>query len=354
MVKGIPVIVAGVGGVGCSLLRQLTNTRSAIQQRNGIRFDILAVADSRSVLFSQKGLDDTVIQQLIQAKESGQPIPGAESSKELTIVDLLAESRAPGILVDVTAADGMEVPLNAALDNRWGVALANKKPLALPWNEAQRFFNNDHVRHESTVGGGQPVIATMRYLMDVNDRILHIEGQMSGCLGFICGQLERGVLFSDALHAAKDRGYTEPDPREDLGGKDALRKSLILGRMAGWSMEPADIQVESLYPGQLETLSVDDFMQSAASLDADFKRRFANATSDGNTLRYVAEVSDGVGKIGLKAIPKGSPLANLKYVSFQTDLYNEEALMIGGKGAGVEMTAAGVLGDMISLAREVL
>jgi homoserine dehydrogenase len=123
------------------------------------------------------------------------------------------------------------VPLALALD--YGVVLANKKIFAGPWESAQTYFNNPRIRHESTVGGGQPVIATLRYLLDTNDPVSEIEGQLSGTLGFLCQQLDQDVPFSTAVAEAKARGYTEPDPRDDLGGMDVMRKVLILGRMAG-------------------------------------------------------------------------------------------------------------------------
>jgi homoserine dehydrogenase len=247
----------------------------------------------------------------------------------------------------------MERVIDHALEIGCSVVLANKKPLAGPWARAQKYFNHPRLRHESTVGGGQPIIATLRYLLDTNDPIYRLEGQLSGTLGFICGRLDQGALFSQAIAEAKANGYTEPDPREDLGGKDVRRKIMILGRMAGWPLEEADITVESLYPSDLGALSITEFMSAVTVFDEAIRRRVASAAADGNRLRYVAELEEGHGSVGLKAIPASSPLANLKYISFRTGRYNDEPLMIGGKGAGVEMTAAGVLGDMIDLVREV-
>jgi homoserine dehydrogenase len=209
------------------------------------------------------------------------------------------------------------------------------------------------VRHESTVGGGQPIIATLRYLLDTNDPIYQVEGQMSGTLGYICQRMDEGVAFATAVHEAKTNGYTEPDPRDDLGGMDAMRKVLILGRMAGWSLEESDIAVESLYTPDMASLSVSGFMEAVSQLDETMQARVAAAKADGQVLRYVAAVNEQGGSVGLKAIPATSGLANLKYISFRTGRYDDEPLLIGGKGAGVEMTAAGVMGDMLALVREV-
>ena len=242
--------------------------------------------------------------------------------------------------------------LAQALEKGHRVVLANKKPLAGKWETAVSFYNHPRLRHESTVGGGQPVIATLRYLLDVNDPIYQIEGQLSGTLGFICGRLDEDIPLSQAIAEAKAKGFTEPDPREDLGGMDVMRKVMILGRMAGWPLAVSDISVESLYTPDLANLTVAEFMQAASQLDAAMKQRVNAARANGQVLRYVAELANGRGTVGLKPIPASSPLANMKYISFRTGFYNDEALLIGGKGAGVEMTAAGVLGDMIGLVRE--
>lgn len=298
---------------------------------------------------------------IVNAKKEGLPVdPAARSHPDQatrpTIPELLMELKTVGvenaIVVDVTATEGMEPALQQALKMDYSVVLANKKPLAGPWETAAPFYNHPRLRHESTVGGGQPVIATLRYLLDVNDPIYQIEGQLSGTLGFICGRLDEGVLLSQAIREAKECGYTEPDPRDDLGGQDVMRKVMILGRMAGWPLEADDITVESLYTPDLASLSVPAFLEAAVSLDRAMQERVTTARTQGYVLRYVAVLGQDGGTVGLNAIPASSPLASMKYISFRTGRYHDEPLLIGGKGAGVEMTAAGVLGDMISLARE--
>ncbi|MFQ5435200.1 MAG: homoserine dehydrogenase, partial [Anaerolineae bacterium] len=200
---------------------------------------------------------------------------------------------------------------------------------------------------------GQPVIATLRTLLDTHDPIYEIEGQLSGTLGFICQQLDQDVPFSQTIAAAKANGFTEPDPREDLGGQDVMRKVMILGRMAGWPLSATDIAVESLYPAEMAGLNVAEFMSQASQLDEAMAQRVLKARQKGQVLRFVALVNENGGSVGLQAIPAGSPLANMKYISFRTGRYADEPLLIGGKGAGVEMTAAGVLGDMLALVREI-
>lgn len=353
--KRIPVIVFGAGGVGQALLRQLVDGRVRIASRNHCRFDVVAVVDSRSWLWQWDGLSDEQLMAIVEAKQQAQPVNPTEAERpsDLEIIELAAAAGLEGaIVVDVTAVNGMEPVIDRALELGYSAALANKKIFAGSWTTAQNYFNHPRIRHESTVGGGQPVIATLRYLLDTNDPIYRIEGQLSGTLGFICGRLDEDIPFSQAIAEAKARGYTEPDPREDLGGQDVMRKVMILGRMAGWPLETADITVESLYPASMAHLSVAEFMKAATTLDPAMRQRVQAAAADGNVLRFVAELADGRGTVGLKAIPAATPLANLKYISFRTSRYDDEPLLIAGKGAGVEMTAAGVVGDMIILARE--
>jgi homoserine dehydrogenase len=343
----IPVILLGAGGVGRSLLRQLVAGHDTFAARNGQVFRVVAVADRRHWLADPAGLTEAQLRQLVADKEGNRPIGPARPA------DILQASGVPhAILVDVTAEAGMEPLIDQALDAGWGVVLANKKPLAGDLATARRYLANPRLRHESTVGGGQPVIATLRYLLDTNDPVTRIEGQLSGTLGYICRRLDEAVPFSQAVAEAKAKGYTEPDPREDLGGLDVMRKVLILGRMAGWEIESADIAVESLTPPALAHLSVPEFMAASVALNPALGDRVAAARANGDVLRYVAELADGKGRVGLKAVPAHSPTANLKYISFHTRHYADEALMICGKGAGVEMTAAGVLGDLIALGRE--
>ncbi len=350
--KKIPVILLGAGGVGRTLLQQLIDGRANVADRNNLTFQLIAVADSRRWLYDAEGIDDETIAAIIDRKKRREPL-GEERPDVVGMIDqAIADGLANGILVDVTAQDEMEPALNHALDKGWSIALANKKPFAGAWETAQPFFNNAAVRHESTVGGGQPVIATLRYLLDTNDMPTRIRGQLSGTLGYLCQRMDEGVDFSKAVAEAKAKGFTEPDPREDLGGMDVMRKVLILGRMSGWSLEAADIEVESLYSKALAHLSIPEFMAAARSLDPSMRERVQAAHDEGMVLRYVADVSADGGKVGLEAIPNTSSLANLKFISFTTGHYNDEPLMLIGKGAGVGMTAAGVLGDMIGLARE--
>lgn len=353
MMKRIPIILFGAGGVGRALLQQIVDSRQVVYRRNNLYLNVVAVIDSKSWCFQSAGLSDGDLRHIISLKKAGQRVSQSERPDNLEALTQIAAAGLEGVqVVDVTAESGLEPLLDRALELGYGVVLANKKPLAGPWATAQRYYNNPRVRHESTVGGGQPVIAIMRYLLDTNDAPDRVEGQLSGTMGYICGRLHEGARFSQAVAEAKAKGYTEPDPREDLGGRDVMRKMMILGRMLGWPLEEADMHIESLYPAEMSSLSVPQFMEAIAASDAAFQERVRAAEANGAILRHVAELENGRGTVGLKEVDGRNPLAHLKYISFRTNYYREQPMMIGGKGAGVDMTAAGVLGDIIGLARE--
>ncbi len=351
--KEIPVIIFGVGGVGRTLIQQIIDSRSAIANSNQYHFKVVAIADSTQWFFVPEGLSDSELTTAIGRKAAGNPLGGSQRpSAEKLISMVVAAGVENAIVVDVTATGGMEPAIDLALEKGYGIALANKKPHAGPWETAQAYYNNGAVRHESTVGGGEPIIASLRYLSDINDTFYSCEGQLSGTLGFMCRELQKGRPFSEALAEAKGLGYTEPDPRDDLSGEDVMRKVLIMGRMAGWQLEQSDFEVESLYDADLADCSVAEFMERSSQMDAGLAKRFADAKANGKVLRYVGRVTENGGKVGLMELDADSPMANLKYIQFHTELYDEEPMMIIGAGAGLGMTAGGVLGDMISLARE--
>lgn len=351
--KEIPIIIFGAGGVGRALLQQLVEGRAEFEARNRCRFRVLAIADSASWRRDADGLDDADIEALIAAKKKRQPLGETQENSAQLLEWARAQGVEQAIVVDVTAADGMEAVVDEALAQEYAVVLANKKPLTGPWATAQTYYDEPRLRYEATVGGGQPVIATLRYLLDTGDTIMRVEGQLSGTLSYICQRMDDGTRFSVALAAAKARGVTEPDPREDLSGRDVMRKLLILGRTAGWALEEETIEVESLYSPSLAHLDAQEFMLASLAMDPSFRDRVNAAGAAGEVLRYVAELEGGTGSVGLKAVPVESAMANLKYVSFQTARYAEEPLLVASNTSGVQTTASGVLGDMLDLAREV-
>jgi homoserine dehydrogenase len=177
---------------------------------------------------------------------------------------------------------------------------------------------------------------------------------MSGTLGFICSQLEQGRLFSEAVQAAYRSGYTEPNPRQDLGGLDVARKALILARTAGFRPDMKDIKIEPLYSASQSELSIEDFLKSLTDLDARFEKLVAEARAEGKVLRYMAGVTPQAIEVGLKAVVKNSAPGVLQgpdnYFAFHTLRYNNSPMVVTGPGAGIQVTAAGVVSDLIHLA----
>ncbi|HEY6476839.1 MAG TPA: homoserine dehydrogenase, partial [Polyangia bacterium] len=259
------------------------------------------------------------------------------------------------ILVDVTA-DESTPHIRQALDAGMDVVLANKRPISGPRAESEALVAlaanaGRRLLTEATVGAGLPIFDTHRKLVESGDRVLKIEGCLSGTLGFVLTEVEKGRSFSAALRRAMELGYTEPDPRDDLSGIDVGRKALILGRLLAFAGEPSDVAVESLVPAAMKSLPPAAFLARLDDLDADWSRRAAAAKAKGATLRYVASVTKERISVGLRVVDRASPFFGLKgtdnQVAFTTSRYRKNPLVITGPGAGPAVTAAGVLNDML-------
>jgi aspartokinase/homoserine dehydrogenase 1 len=210
--------------------------------------------------------------------------------------------------------------------------------------------------HEATVGAGLPVIDTINKLVASGDRILQIEGCPSGTLGFLFSEMSRGTTFSVALQSAMAKGYTEPDPRDDLSGMDVARKALILGRLLGYTGELRTIKVESLVPVPLRKLPLPEFLARASEVDDAWATRVADAQARGEVLRYRIIVTAKTVRVGVIAVDATSPLGSLggtdNLFSFTTTRYRSNPLVITGPGAGAGVTAAGVFSDVLTLAEQ--
>jgi aspartokinase/homoserine dehydrogenase 1 len=209
--------------------------------------------------------------------------------------------------------------------------------------------------HEATVGAGLPIIDTYQKLVDSGDRVLRIEGCPSGTLGFLFGEMGRGRRFSEALREARDRGYTEPDPRDDLSGIDVARKALILGRLLGYRGELSSVKVESLVPRGSRRLPLTRFLSQLERWDEAWARRLEDARRRGMVLRYRATASRRSIGVGLKLVETNSATGALlgtdNQFSFTTMRYRANPLVITGPGAGPAVTAGGILNDILQLER---
>ena len=362
-------VLLGFGQIGRALAEIITKAPNGAGNKNGkatrggrkrtVR--LVGAIDRSGFVFEPGGLPAKLIAQLAAGKKAGRTLaqlPGGRAARPDEAVALLSQhALTDPMLVDVTADDTTPL-VKQALTAGMDVVLANKRPLsasradtealmALAEREGKRVF------YEATVGAGLPIFDTYRKLVESGDRVLKIEGCLSGTLGFLLTEVGRGRSFSNALTKAMELGYTEPDPRDDLSGTDVGRKALILGRLLDFAGEPSDVGVESLVPEAMRSLSRADFFARFATLDADWSRRAAAAKAKGATLRYVATVTKAKITVGLQVVAPSSPFFGLKgtdnQVAFTTSRYKTNPLVITGPGAGPAVTAAGVLNDMLGL-----
>jgi homoserine dehydrogenase len=381
--RELPIILFGVGGVGRSLLRQIVEQRTFHALQYGLRLELLAVCDRDGALVEpNSGLDDELIQEVVAAKAAGQRLaqhPAGGSQNDLVgIVDIAGRSGTGG--VGCTATEATVPALLFARDQQYKIVLANKKPLTIDQEVYDRLTSaggtngsgpnhssptHSHeadapvrqlarTRWETTVGAGLPVIVTLNRLVSSGDEIRRITGTFSGTLGYVMTGLQEGKPFSAIVREAHRLGYTEPDPRDDLGGVDVARKALILARGLGWQLKMDDVETQGLYPADMDRLTVAEFMDALPRLDEEFQMRVAEAQGAGKVLRFAAQVEDGRCRVGPTLVSAASPLGRLSgtdnLVEFTTRWYNPNPLVVQGRGAGTDATAAGVLSDIIELA----
>ena len=375
----IPVILFGVGGVGRALLRQISENRTVHAEQYGLTLQLLAVADSNgAIIASDEGLEDDAVQAVLAHKTAGGKLTehalGSKYSDPLTIYEAVHHSishstigQQPLILVDCTASATTVPALLAARERGDKVVLANKKPLTMQQEVYDRLTRAGTTatspralgaaRWETTCGAALPVICTLNRLHASGDTVRRIAGTFSGTLGYVMTGLQAEKPFSQIVREAHQLGYTEPDPRDDLGGVDVARKALILARGLGWRMELAQVQVTGLYPAAMDALSVAAFMVALPTLDEHFAQQVAAAKQQGKVLRYAATVEGNAEAptltVGPTLVEAGSPLGRLSgtdnLVEFYTRWYTPNPLVVQGRGAGVEATASGVLADIVEL-----
>lgn len=349
------VVLLGFGHVGRTLARLLRTSRNK-------KLRLVSVIDRRGFLFRSRGLSAGILKEVSAQKEKGGSVAqspgGIKATPREALAFLAQHALCRPILVDVTA-ENTSALLETALESGLDLVLANKRPLSGPAEEAERIERTvrktgRRIRYEATVGAGLPILDTYRKLIESGDRVLKIEGCLSGTLGFLLTELERGRHFSQTLRRAVARGYAEPDPREDLSGADVGRKALILGRLLGFRGDPADVVVESLVAERARRLPLARFLAHARDFDSEWKARLERARSRGRVLRYVASVTRRRIRVGLLELPAGSAFAGLRgtdnQVAFTTVRYRSNPLVIQGPGAGLDVTAGGIFNDIAELA----
>lgn len=360
----LPIVVLGLGSVGRSLVRQIIQNRPLHASAYDLCLDIQAVSDSSGhIAPAGDVLSDAELAAILMAKEAGTALAAQDRGHAATSAEAIVEAQGGccTIFADCSAADETADALVQAVAGDSCIVLANKKPLTQGQAIYDRLTRTPEgvrrmscSRWEATVGAGLPIIATLQRLCSSGDQVESIAGSFSGTLGYVMTGLQAGQPFSEVVREAHARGYTEPDPRDDLSGLDVARKALILARGSGYRLELADVAVTGLYPDDLAALSVADFMDALPQLDAEMARTCAQAQAQDSCLRYVASVSEGALSVGPRMVPLDSPLGQLSgtdnLVQFTSQWYTPLPLVIQGRGAGVEATAAGVLSDIVELA----
>lgn len=360
------LVLLGFGQIGRALTRQIVSQDAYFRHDLGIELKTLAIADRSGFRIHEHGFTVDELRELMRIKEAGSRIAVNPSPEHIASVEsMAAEMRrnvwnlpsSRTIIVDLTADETAPL-LIEALRRGSHVVVANKKPLAVPQQEFDTMMalareKGVSLRYEATVGAGLPVLDTLAKLKEAGDQVETILGCLSGTLGYLMTQLEDGVAFSAAVRQAHALGYTEPDPREDLSGMDVARKALILARTLGRRLDMADIAVTPLFPPELSDADPQKFIANLESIDGEFAERINRARESRQVLRYVARVGSEQITVGLEAVPEGSPMGRLRgtdnQVVLQTKRYQSNPLIVTGPGAGADVTAAGVLNDIIAI-----
>ncbi len=363
---GLDLMLLGCGSIGRALIEQIIDRHVHMYERFGLRVRIVSLADRSGYIMSPSGLNREQLRHAMRHKQDGGKlcdldIGTATNGPAQMVEDALAYRLSRPILVDVSDSGVAHEAFLSALSRGCDVATANKKPLA---DHAEVFqalqqaavANGRILRAEATVGAGLPVIDTLEMLLATGDTVQTAKGCLSGTLGFLMSALENGERFSDAVRKAVDLGYTEPDPVADLSGVDVARKATILARLAGMKSADKPVQLVGLVDESHSGLPLEDLFTHLESLDDDFAKQVAAAASAEQVLRFVAKVEEDQIKVGPAAVAKDSPLGGLQgsdnMIVFESERYNDRPLVITGPGAGIDVTAMGVLGDILRIAAE--
>lgn len=337
------VFIAGTGAVGGTLINQ-------IYEFNGQQpIELIGVCNSKNVKWIHSN----------GSKFSRESLLTADRIDWDTIIEKLSSFKKENtVFVDATGSNKVAKQYPDFLQN--GVHVVTPSKLANSQSQEQfdhlKYLadeNNVEFLYETNVGAGLPIIQTIKNLVHSGDEILEISGVLSGTMTYLFSELDKGKSFSKSVIQARTLGYAEPDPRDDLSGEDVARKFLILARVSGLKIERESIQVESLIPEDLKKVDSVTFLEKLPNYDEDWKTKLSEEHENGNTLRYTGSLHKGRITVGVESVEKTTPLGQLNgtnnLVKIKTRRYFDQPLIIQGPGAGKNVTAAGVLADILAI-----
>ena len=349
--KVLNLFVCGVGTVGGQLLEQIHNQYEELKRTKRLKLNVVGIATSKKALFNSDGIDLANYRELLA---------DAPESNEKKLRDAIIEMNCfNSVFVDCTASKEVAEIYQPLLEHNISVIAANKIAASSSYEKYARLKETAlargvFFRYETNVGAGLPIIGTINDLRNSGDVILKIEAVLSGTLNFIFNEISADVTLSEAVRRAKEQGYSEPDPRIDLSGKDVIRKLVILAREAGYKVEKTDVEAHLFIPDEFFEGSIEEFWKNLPKLDADFEARRKQLDAEGKRWRFVATFDHGKLSVALKEVDRTHPFYNLQgsnnIVALTTERYREYPMLIQGYGAGASVTAAGVFANIMSIA----
>ena len=350
--KVLNLFVVGIGTVGGNLLEQIRLQQPKLMEQNGLKLNIVGIANSKKVLINRDGINLDNYREELMTK-------GMDSTPDTLCEQVLGMNIFNSVFVDCTASPDVAALYARLMNGNVSVVAANKEAASSPYENYQLL--KETARHrgikflfETNVGAGLPIINTMNDLRNSGDHILKLEAVLSGTLNYIFNTIGPDIPLSQAIHMAMDAGYAEPDPRIDLSGKDVIRKLVILAREAGYRVEQADVKKELFIPDTYFQGSLEDFWKNIPKMDVEFEEKRKHLEGENKRLRFVAKMDNGACQVGLEAFDSHHPFYELEgsnnIIMISTERYHDYPMIIKGYGAGADVTAAGVFADIISIA----
>ena len=346
------LFICGIGTVGSSLIEQIHSQQEKLKQERGLKLNVVGIANGHQALFTRSGIDLATYR--TELKEKGIP-----SSPQVLHDEIIGMNIFNSVFVDCTASAAIAGLYKDFLSHNIAVVAANKIAASADYDiyaELKHIARQRGAKFlfETNVGAGLPVINTINDLINSGDKILKIEAVVSGTLNYIFNTISADTPLSQTICKAKEEGYSEPDPRIDLSGKDVIRKLVILAREAGYRLNQEDVEKHLFVPDKYFEGSLDDFWKQIPELDADFEQRRQKLEAEDKRWRFVARWENGKATVALQEVGRSHPFYNLEgsnnIILLTTERYNEYPMLIQGYGAGAGVTAAGVFADIMSIA----